>query len=496
MLDLIIPSVNQRIEVLQRRIQVTIGGGSFDPVRVEFPPVEEISKMRGLASGHVSFHKVQRDSTPGLQQAFRETAKALERKREKYIDSPGFHARLADVFFLAGDSARAYELNDVARKLSGETVFRLRYGSDLIAEGRFSEADRLFSELAELDSSERLARRAAVALLMNDKEEAYRLASSAVGLSPDNDKARYLLGLTCLVRSECAQAIRHFRAASEGYPRSVPLLVNLAISHVCLGQNEKALDALRKAVNINPIHKTAVCMLADLAYSSERASVSVRSLETYLEYDQQSVDVWARMARAYFAVGELEKSLSSLKHQGAIEEVSTVWNNMGVVAHELGRDAFVGQYFTRAVRLSEDSQDPELWGTPVRNLLAWLIEHGQIQEAIKLGKRAVEKDVDGTIIERDDYSEIYLFYLLALSNSRFWKEFTRVAHAFAENPRASEKIRLGAYSALIHYHTLVLGDLAPAFEIADKALQLLRRMKVRQDEVYLMLMNDVGDWEA
>lgn len=492
MFDLIVPSVNQRIEVLQRRIQVTIGGGSFDPVCVEFPPVEEISRMRGLASGHVSFYQVHRDSMPGLQQAFRETAKAIEKKREKYRDSPGFHARLADVFFLAGDSAKAYELNDVARNLSGETIFGLRYGSDLIADGRFSEADRLFIELRELDPAERLARRAAVALLMNNKEEAYKLATSAVETSPDNDKARYLLGLTCLVRSECAQAIRHFRAASEGYSRSVPLLVNLAISHVCLGQNDKALDALRKAVNINPIHKTAVCMLADLAFSCERATISIRTLETYLQYDQRSADVWARMARAYFAVGEFEKSLTSLRNQGAIEEASTVWNNMGVVAHELGREAFVGQYFTRAVRLAENSQDPEVWGTPVRNLLAWLIEHGQIEEALKLGKKAIERDLDGTIIEKDEYSDIYLFYLFALSRSRFREEFERVAHSLAENSRASEKVRLGAYIDLIHYHTLVLGDLTPALENADRALQLLNSMKVRRDGAYMMLVNNIA----
>lgn len=489
MLEALLPTPEPHISVAQRRIPVTVGGQTFDPLQIEFPSVEEIASVRRLAREHVSFKRIRRQAAPAFHAAFFEEAEKQVRKQGSYETSPGFHARLADLYALAGRDEDAQNFNRVASKLSKDGIYGLRVVSDLVNHDRLDAADDLINEI-ELDESERLVRRAAIALLRKNIEIAQDLSTRALQADSADDRAHYLLGITCLVQSKCVDAVRHFKVAMLGFPNSSSLQLNLAISYVCLDQDEKALHALRRAVSIDPINETAVTVLADLAFHKGRAALAIPALKTYLKYDQDKAELWARLARAQLVRNELTDAFEALKHECAVRETSMSWNNLGVVATRLKKDSFGGQCFLRATQLVQEATDVDKWVTPNGNLISWLTAHGHYDDALRIVSSALARDFKREAYAANDHADLYLNVLLTLSRANKWDEMSRLASSIAEDEEASTRLRVGALCDLIYQQLIIAGNREAAAKSAQLGITLLTSLGNKDEQDLMMLINN------
>lgn len=110
---------------------------------------------------------------------------------------------------------------------------------------------------------------------------------------PDQWESHYNLGNDCLGRGRIEDAVASYDKALQMEPRALPALVNKAIAHARLGNNQKTGEALRKALEIAP-ENAAVNFNLGLLKAEEN---DPKGAETHL---RAALQADSRMAQAAY----------------------------------------------------------------------------------------------------------------------------------------------------------------------------------------------------
>ena len=189
----------------------------------------------------------------------------------------------------------------------------------LFMEGsRLDEAYTEYLVLLLLDplNSEAHARVAQIELQRGQFAKAVTVARRALAENPDHMQARYALGQALIRSGEVEEGRREIaeysRLQSEGEDRArrqreLDALNQEALGLAGAGQLDRAIELLRKAVDLDP-RGAAHTNLGLALMNAGRVEEAIESFETAAEVDDDSEAVRLYLADAYLEVGRVEES--------------------------------------------------------------------------------------------------------------------------------------------------------------------------------------------
>ncbi len=186
----------------------------------------------------------------------------------------------------------------------------------------------------------------------NRLDEANRLLTESLRLSPAYGDAHNALGKTLQSRGQLDAAMRHYESAVEIHPAHGTALANLARLCAKQGKLERAIEYFREAVAVSP-------------YDASLHTNFAVALTRRREFDE---------ALHYFARALALAPGNADKH-----------NNMASVLVELGRTDEAVKYYKSALEIQPD-HFPALV-----NLVTALKDHGKKEEALSVYRSAISR---------------------------------------------------------------------------------------------------------
>jgi tetratricopeptide (TPR) repeat protein len=331
-------------------VEIVIANEGTIPLSLYISPLNDILEMNALKDTHFSVKEHASQAFLQYQKDFEYELKSLEKKFDKFSNSPTFLNRLANFAELSRQKEKGAEFLGLAKNLSDDPFFDHRLGDNLINRAQFSDAEKLFNTLdlnKDVFANLRLA-------FFNIHRLDFDAASSCVKQALEIDSldygARFLEGALRIVEGKYELAIQSFRAANEERLGSAALYTNMAIAYLYLKKPKKALSYLKRAITLEPLNENAVMLFSDLAFSEQCIDDSIQVLRSYLEFEQTQPSIWARLARSFLFLGNTKEAIEALKRQGSIEDSSAVWNNLGVAYMKQGDNKKAYEALLHAMR--------------------------------------------------------------------------------------------------------------------------------------------------
>jgi len=197
-------------------------------------------------------------------------------------------------------------------------------------------------------------------------------------------------GLALEARHDYARAIIEFRNAGQARPSDAEPEYQLGMAYLTSGHFGEAIEALRRAVELNPKHARAQIKLADLMLNSHDRDLiqqAAGQLQTLLDSDPDNTAAAGRLAVAEWSLGKLQDAENRL--QQALEKFPADLTSAVTLARfKLDRDDARGalEVLQRATRNSPRS-------VPAAIALAQVyVMNGRTAEAEAELRRALELD--------------------------------------------------------------------------------------------------------
>jgi tetratricopeptide (TPR) repeat protein len=491
MLESDVPGGTKSLTVPRREIEIVLSEEGVHPFALVLPPVEDLSDIQSFRTAQTSITDEHQSELRNNEIAFREELAIAKAKLEKLSDSPVFLNRLANLAGAAGALDEEEEFLRLAHQMSPDAFFAHRVGDNLIAQMRNEEAKSLFSSL---DLGEDLYANLRVAMFLVQEQQlaaALERVEKAIQIDPTSYSARLFEGGLCLAARDFGRAIHAFRIASEERPTSSVLYANWAVAYIGLGENQKALAFLRRAVALGPLNVNAVCLLADLAFEQRRNEDALPALRYFVQFEQKRADIWARLARACLQLGQFDEAILHLKREAALSESSGVWNNLGV-AHRLRGDmARAQQAFKRAIDFSGDKRDSSVF-VAARNMAQTLNEIGKPKEVDSFARSVLDQDDFGICLQDNAAADLYAFRLNALRKIGRWKEAESLALRILENSGASHMLLAWTIGFLVSNFALHKDQLQKAITLISNRKDLIRELLNEDAKKYHPFINNLA----
>src|SRR5712692_208672 len=487
MLNLKILPKQDGIVVSRRTIDVVLIEDLLASLKLTVPPIEELQAARNLSLADISIKTTVQSVADVDAGFFANELVKLQNKVERFRKSPTYLGRLASLAFLA----KRFDLEESflreGLKIETGQFFAHRLGEALVDQRNTQEAKAVYRGM-DLDSDiEANLRLAQLAAIDNNLVDAERHISKALEIDNSDHRVQMFAGALSLWRGHFEQAIRSFRVASEENNTSSSLHVNLAVAYYLLKQIPKTLTELLKAITLNPLNENALIFFADVLVELGEAGEAIRRLEAFLRYEQQSVWIWDRLARAYYLNKQYREALNSLNNQESLIDGPGVRNNMALVYWRLGKRKKAAEYFVLAVKKTEEQrQDPEL---PLSNLLSLLIDDEEYQKAYEISKRIVD-------LQRTDWgkkkflSHIYLKHIIALDGMERHKDAAETARIMLDYEIADREIELHLLLYVVSHLTIFSLEKAEAVRYIDRLLSTVRSHLDLQETVMKRSLNN------
>ena len=404
----------QEIDVLPKKISVPMIDDPRNKVEVVLPAVQEINQQEETSQPDLYVSYSTNDFPVRTQPEFYENEYAkLSKKHERFGSSYTYLSHLAQLRQLVGDLDGAERHLREALRTNQTSFLRVDLSALLIEKNDYQSALQILHQGDISNDLQTNLRLAHISVRQEQIEDAERYVNQALLVDNTNYEAQLFSGAIHLYKMEWAQAVRSFRVAAETKDDSSVLCTNLAAAYWRLGEEEKAVKSLRKAVFLDPLNETAVLFLADVMFSLGTPEKCIAPLEAILSYNQDNPEIWARAARAYYESGtkglkdksRLQKSLDALKIQLKVQGPlhSEILNNLGVVQNELGNASHSRRYFERAwIKAKQLNENEDI---PFLNLLNVLVQLKQYKEVIRLSKVHLKSRGD------DALPSIFVYYI-------------------------------------------------------------------------------------
>jgi tetratricopeptide (TPR) repeat protein len=150
---------------------------------------------------------------------------------------------------------------------------------------------------------------AAVELVQRGQfDKAFPLLQHILDSSPNNLKARNLMGIALSGAGRGAEANEQFRQVLEQAPDFVPALKNLGINELRLGQTKEAASHLERALKLAPDDIACHWALAEIAFSEHRFQSAADHYEHSGEMATRDPRVLVRFATSYVEIKQPMKA--------------------------------------------------------------------------------------------------------------------------------------------------------------------------------------------
>lgn len=353
----VVPTVGERSLSLGRpEIEIVVSEDGASPMTFVLPPYDDLAEIESFQGGNFSIRDFS-DERSLARESFASEWNSLRSKYERYSSSPTYLNRLAGLAGMSGDFKSAEKYLIEATKLSSDEFLGNRLVETYLAAHEVAHAERM---LGEKDLSTNLyanLRLAALYVQRKDIRSAAIRVAKALEINPLDFGARLFDGALKIWQGDYARAILSFRVASEKRPNSASLHANIAVAYLKMGRLEKAFQALKLAVAIDPLSSNAVLLLADVAHTLGCSEDAVPALRFFVRFEQKSSSIWARFARALLHINQPSEAIAALKRQASVEESPEVWNNLGV-AYSVAQDNRKAlESFKRSMELTERDDD-------------------------------------------------------------------------------------------------------------------------------------------
>jgi len=407
-----LPEVDPVLSISPARVEIVFAEDPSNPLAFISPPIDDINEMADLQRSAFSL----KDHV-AMSETFRQAAvqrlSELTAKAPRFDDSPTLHNRLANLFAAVGNTDAGQEESERAYKLNEIPFFARKVGEARTRSGDIQGAKQLFLKFHDIDSYASL-RLASFSLIESRIGDAKKWVSRAVELNPAGYAERLFQGALSLVEGNFRGAVTYFRIALEDKPVSSVAYTNLGLAYLGLQRADKAMQALKRAVALDPFNRSALIALADTGSLLRKDEDVINSLRYFVQFEQKDSAIWGRLARSLLRLDLTDDCVHALKRQGALESSVAVWNNLGVVYAKQKQFSRSLKAFTHALSLeSEGGVRQDL--LVARNITVLISKGGQFQHVIDLISPLVMQDSEWLIAKDDRLSDLYSTYIHALS---------------------------------------------------------------------------------
>ncbi|HEX9656899.1 MAG TPA: asparagine synthase (glutamine-hydrolyzing) [Bacteroidota bacterium] len=299
--------------------------------------------LRYLASLQEHGSPPKEEDTPKTEETLKPKAKQAYARAQRLIEAGKFdeaigalqallkiipgHAQamndLGALFFAQGNLQEAREYLDNARDIDSSNVVTLKNLAELAThEDRLDEAAACYQEILDVDPQdlEALVAVGMIALAIKRYDNAAVFFTRALEVDPENIEA--LKGLEAIradpvvditlleerakslaAENKIEEAIEVFRQITEQEPQSSDAHYNLGLCYCKLQQRSQAIDALVKAVELDPKNPTTAKTLAHLLVEEEMYEEGIRLLTSILRYAPEDVETVLSLAQLYDQAG-------------------------------------------------------------------------------------------------------------------------------------------------------------------------------------------------
>ncbi len=493
MLENNLPQSDKDIVVGRIPIEITISDEGWMPLSLVLPSLEDILEMKALKNMHFSLKEHAAQAFLQFSQSFKDELESLEKKSERFSNSSIFLNRLANFAEFSGQKEKEANFLNLAKKLSNEPFFDHRIGDNLISRNKNTEAEELFKSLDLRTDRYANLRLAYFSIQRNDFKTASLYVNKALEIDYLDYSARMIEGVLRLVNGDYELAIQSFRVAAEERQGSASLYVNMAVAYLYLKNPSKAFNTIKRAVALEPLNKNAVMLLADLAFSEQRNEDSLSCLKHFLEFEQKSPDIWARLARALLYLGQIDEAIAALKRQGSLGASSEVWNNLGVAyIEQRNYQKAYGALSHALLKEEEENNKGRDYLLAARNLCQLLAIKNEFKDLLKFSS-VILKESDINIIKKDrDFSDIVAFNLHSLWKLGKKNEFVALSESILYEENVTPRLKAWVVSGLISHFTSVEGGNSVAVKLSERFDYILSELDKQDSHRKEQLINNMA----
>ncbi len=448
----------QEIEDPPKKIAVHVTDDPRNDVVVFLPDAIELANRDRENVSIVESGSIPKPNFSNLSEFYRSEFERLAEKHGRFGSSYTYLNHLAQLGYLADDLKAAEKYLQAAIKANPQSDLLLDLGALFIEQNRDIEARQAILKCDLSKEVEANLRLAQLHVRMAQFQKAEMFVNKALLIDESDYAAQMFAGAIHLWKQDWEQAVRSFRNAAETKGNSTTLYSNLAAAYWGLGEQDKCIRALRKAINLDPLNENAVLFFSDVMFLKDMPEKCILPLEVILSYKQGNEALWARVARAYYEVGTkdpvdhtvLERALDALSVQAKLRNSSSTINNIGVVQNALGRPYRAKRYFARAWVVAQDLEEDE--DIPFSNYLSTLIELKEYHEAMRLTDEHLQTRGQNLL------SRVCVHRVVCMEALGKRSQAMQEAEKFVQSNLVDSEASLELLTHLFYYKTLVDQD--------------------------------------
>jgi len=486
-----IPEDQPNLLVIGENVELVISEDETNPLAFILPPTEDLSEMDWLSNKNFSLKDLTSSYDEKNKDAFSDDFENLQRKIKKFDDSPVAFNRLANLAVLRGDLSLEAEYLQRASELSSDVFFAHRKGENLISRGLNREAEIAFSKLDTSTDYYANLRLASFEIWRRDYDKARALVANAVKLDPVEYGARLFEGALRLIDGEPAKAVHSFRIAIDDRPNSSVAYTNLAVAYVQLSLDEKAIASLKRAVALNPLNANALVMLADLTFKVGQDQDAVPALRYYVQFEQKSSAIWARLARALLEIRAYDESIDALKRQGSIEKSSAIWNNLGVAYHRKRDHGKSLSAFKYAMTFDNEKKGKNFF-LAARNIAITLANEKQNEGLLKFIRMIFSFDEESLIIRDSTLADLVSLYIQTLAHMGEISLAAEISESMLRNQNVVSSLRIFAATGLLSFYSFRDKEQDRALQLAKESAEWLGLIDKKDVRLKERLINNIA----
>ena len=173
----------------------------------------------------------------------------------------------------------------------------------------------------------------------------------AVRLNPDSWQGHVLLGDLYRQRKKWQLAVSHYQAAAQLKATSPAPFLGLATLYWENGENEKAEEALRKVLELEPNSQQANFELGDIEVRRHRFESAIPYLRKGIASSPDLLAAHADLGKAYAAVGRDEEAVAEINRALPMDRYGDLHYQLSLVYKRQGKTALAQQALTESERL-------------------------------------------------------------------------------------------------------------------------------------------------
>ncbi|MGD9346686.1 MAG: sulfatase-like hydrolase/transferase, partial [Candidatus Aminicenantes bacterium] len=189
-------------------------------------------------------------------------------------------------------------------------------------------------------------------------QEAYDVFKKGTRAVPESLPLHDGLAKTAIQMGKYQEALEECEVMLALNDRYFNALSLAGFVHNRLGENEKAVEYLRKAAAIEPENKLLLLDLARVLATSGRTDEAIDVYNRLIVYYPKDHRIYQSMGITYGEIGDLEKSIESLKKAIELRPTALAFFNLGVALETTGKTDEAINYLKAYLRTTPEGDTP------------------------------------------------------------------------------------------------------------------------------------------